>query len=170
MTYTSLFPPSYIKGSRPKEGEAGEAGTKKTRKNSVLAIPKWFTRVHILSVEEAREATRGMNGLESLTWAVQVGILRIFPEGTVWRRATATPRGFLTTPERRADYIYGNQPIRRVAVTIPPRRLSCAAHVLVWRYFSGHAPTTRIVHLDEDRTNNHPDNLSVRGKVLSSYA
>ena len=84
-------------------------------------------------------------------------------DGSIWVVAVKTPTGnlrSLRTPMRAERAREGGY--TRVFACFNKKQLSCLTHRLVWQYFNGDIPVGMVInHLDGNKQNNHPDNLSL---------
>lgn len=90
------------------------------------------------------------------------GVLRVDPEGRIWRCKILHRDGYYTNvKERRAEHV-GGKGYLRVSLHVPiENRLAIVmAHCLVYEVLVGPIPSElQINHEDLDKKNNHPLNL-----------
>lgn len=91
---------------------------------------------------------------------VRTGILRVTPNGEVWKDKETTSRGQVKaiTP-RRAESVHSNGYLN-VCFQVSKRKHAVYAHRLVWMVLKGSIPPDAdINHQDGDKKNNDPANL-----------
>lgn len=106
---------------------------------------------------------------------VTAGLLRVDPDGAVWRVAVLRRGAVRAVAPRRAESV-GSKGYLRIVLGVPGRRETCsvAAHRVVYAALVG--PIERglqINHRDLNKQNNHPSNLEVVSgaeNIRHSYA
>lgn len=93
---------------------------------------------------------------------VSIGVLRVDPEGRIWREKIFAGGRYRDVEPRRAENV-GGKGYLRVSLAKPGGKLAIVmAHSLVFELLVGPIPDgLEVNHKDLDKTNNRPDNLEV---------
>ena len=107
---------------------------------------------------------------EQMLEYVKAGVLRVDPDGSVWRckkrQVGIRYAKWMDCTPRRCDNLRSY--IIKVPLCQNSIQLAISTPRLVWRVLRGPIPAhCRVVHIDGNRRNNHPDNLKLQ-RMLSS--
>jgi hypothetical protein len=115
------------------------------------------------------------DALEFALSYVAAGLLRVEPDGSVWRVAELRRGRVVAVEPRRAETV-GGKGYFRIVLGVPGKARNCsvAAHRLVYSALVGAIPDgLQINHRDLNKQNNRPDNLEVvtgSENIIHSYA
>lgn len=115
------------------------------------------------------------DALELALSYVAAGLLRVDPDGSVWRVAELRRGRSVAVEPRRAETV-GGKGYFRIVLGVPDKARNCsvAAHRLVYAALVGAIPDgLQINHRDLNKQNNRPDNLEVvtgSENIAHSYA
>ncbi len=115
------------------------------------------------------------DALEFALSYVATGLLRVDPDGSVWRVAELRRGRVVAVEPRRAETV-GGKGYFRIVLGVPDKARNCsvAAHRLVYAALVGAIPDgLQINDRDLNKQNNRPDNLEVvtgSENIIHSYA